>query len=271
MNNRQQSLVEELEEFRAQVSGFRHSVEEVHKKRMDTGSAQRERERIRAQLVRKSGKLKPIVVHLTGKQYGQQFNESFDVWTEALSASTSYSSLQIWSLGALIDNVTEAIGRVEASSELEGLFKVTSSFESPKAFVAHGGESVARAKLKDFLIALGVTPIIVEEQPSEGRSKDRNVEHYLKQCDCAIILATKGDIDGQTGEFIPRGNVLNELGRCQEIFPNRMIYLLEEGAKFPTNIDEKVWERFSGECVDKTLIKVTKELRAFGLVKAMKI
>jgi len=140
----------------------------------------------------------------------------------------------------------------------------------PKVFMAHGGKTAARDKLEDFLTALGVTPIIVEKQSSEGRSKDKNVEYYLKQCDCAIILATKGDVDGRTGEFIPRGNILNEVGRCQEIFPNRMVYLLEEGAKFPTNIDEKVWERFSEECVDKALIKVAKELHAFGLTKAMK-
>ena len=147
---------------------------------------------------------------------------------------------------------------------------MTSSFESPKAFIAHGGESAARDKLEDLLMALGVTPIIVEEQPSEGRSKDKNVEYYLNECDCAIILATKGDVDGRTGQFIPRGNILNEVGRCQEIFPDRIVYLLEKGVKFPTNIDEKVWERFTGESMDKAFIKVAKELRAFGLIRPIK-
>ena len=140
----------------------------------------------------------------------------------------------------------------------------------PSVFIAHGGKTAARDKLEDFLTVLGVTPIIVEEQPSQGRSKDKNVEYYLKQCDCAIILATKGDVDGRTGEFIPRGNILIEIGRCQEILPDRMIYLLEEGAKFPTNIDEKVWERFTQESIDKAFIKVAKELRAFGLIRATK-
>lgn len=140
----------------------------------------------------------------------------------------------------------------------------------PSVFIAHGGKTAARDKLEDFLTVLGVTPIIVEEQPSQGRSKDKNVEYYLKQYDCAIILATKGDVDGRTGEFIPRGNILIEIGRCQEILPDRMIYLLEEGAKFPTNIDEKVWERFTQESIDKAFIKVAKELRAFGLIRATK-
>jgi predicted nucleotide-binding protein len=268
-NNKQQLLIQELKEFYTQLREFRYAGEKLHTTRRDTGSAERQRESIREELVRKSGKLKPIVVHLTGKQYGQQFNESFDLWTEALGAGSS-ATLQRWSLGALMDSANEAIGRLEAEPELEKLFKMTSPFEPPKAFIAHGGKSAARDKLEDFLTALDVTPIIVEEQPSQGRSKDKNVEHYLKLCDCAIILATQGDVDGRTGEFIPRGNILNEIGRCQEIFPNRMVYLLEEGVKFPTNIDEKVWERFTEESMDKAFIKIAKEFRAFGLLKTMK-
>lgn len=264
------SIIQELKGFYTQLKIFRDLYVERMKAKIVLGSKERKREGIREELVRKSGKLKPIVVQLTGKRYWQQFNESFDLWTEALGAGSS-ATLQRWSLGALMDSANEAIGRLEAEPELEKLFKMTLPFKSPKAFIAHGGESAARDKLEDFLTALGVTPIIVEEQPSQGRSKDKNVEYYPKQCDCAIILATKGDVDGQTGEFIPRGNILIETGRFQEILPGRMIYLLEEGAKFPTNIDEKVWERFGEDCVDKALIKVAKELRAFGLIKAMKL
>lgn len=139
-----------------------------------------------------------------------------------------------------------------------------------KAFIAHGGKTAARDKLEDFLVTLGVTPIIVEVQPSEGRSIGENVKWYLDQCNCAIILATKGDIDGRTGKFIPRGNILIEVGRCQERFPNRTIYLLEEETKFPTNIDEKVWERFTQENMENAFIKVAKELRAFGLIRPTK-
>jgi len=268
-NNKQQLLIQDLKEFHAQLRTLRGLVEKVYIEQRDTGSAERQRESIREELVRKSGKFKPIVVRLTGNQYGQQFNQVFDIWTEALG-SDPYPPTRRWSLRALMDNVNEAIGRLEADPELEELFKIAPSFVSPKAFIAHGGKSAIRDKLESFLMALGVTPIIVEEQPSEGRSKDKNVEHYLKQCDCAIILATKGDVDGQTGEFIPRGNILNEVGRCQEIFPNRTVYLLEEEVKFPTNIDEKVWGRFTEESMDKAFIKVAKELRAFGLIRPMK-
>lgn len=142
--------------------------------------------------------------------------------------------------------------------------------DPPKAFIAHGGESPALDKLKKFLEALDVQPLVVEEQASEDRSVGENVDWYSKQADCAIILATKGDIDGKTGGFIPRGNVLMEVGKLQEMFRGRIIYLLQSGTKFPTNVSEKVWGKFSPQSMDGAFTKVARELRAFGILKAVK-
>jgi len=46
--------------------------------------------------------------------------------------------------------------------------------------------------------------------------------------------------------------------------------LLEEDATYPSDVSEKVWERFTHECMDKALIKVAKELTAFGILRAVK-
>lgn len=141
---------------------------------------------------------------------------------------------------------------------------------APKAFIAHGGDSTARRKLCEFLDALKVIPIIAEKEPSESRSVDDHIDWCLAQSDCAIILATKGDIDGKTRKWIPRGNILIEIGKIQERFPRKTVYLLEEGATFPTNVSEKVWERFTHECMDRAFIKIAKELVAFRIIKAVK-
>ena len=84
-------------------------------------------------------------------------------------------------------------------------------------------------------------PLIVERMPSQSRSVDKNVEHYMDQADFAIVLATADDL--VDGRYQPRGNVHIELGRFQERFPEKTIYLLEQDASFPSNVDEKVWER----------------------------
>ena len=142
--------------------------------------------------------------------------------------------------------------------------------QPPKVFIAHGGDSPALTKLKSFLEALGVEPLIVEEQASEGRSVGENVDWYARQADCAIILAARGDIDGKTGRFIPRGNVLIEIGKSQELFKDRIIYLLQAGTKLPTNINEKVRARFTSQNMDNAFIKIAKELKKFGILRAVK-
>ncbi|MBA7592049.1 hypothetical protein ES708_34222 [subsurface metagenome] len=160
----------------------------------------------------------------------------------------------------------EILGIPEASVTI----KEPAMTESPKAFIAHGGDSPALGKLKNFLVALGVQPLVVEEQASEGRSVGEKVDWYSQQADCAIILAAKGDIDGKTGGFIPRGNVLMEIGKLQHLYKGKIIYLLQSNTRFPSNISEKVWARFSPQSMDNSFTTVARELTAFGILKAVK-
>jgi len=138
----------------------------------------------------------------------------------------------------------------------------------PKAFIAHGGDSPALRKLKTFLDALGVQPLVVEEQASLDKTLDDKVNHYLGQADFVIILAT-GD-DEIEGKLHPRQNVIHEIGLAQKTHPERIIYLLEERAQFPSNISPKVWERFKQRNMIKAFLCILRELRAYGILKAGK-
>lgn len=142
--------------------------------------------------------------------------------------------------------------------------------ENPKAFIAHGGETKARNKLQRFLIALGVQPLIIEEEPKEGRSPNEQIEYFLKQANCAVILGTADDKELKDGKLYPRRNVHIEIGRVQERFPRRIVFLLEVGASFPSNISEKLYTRFTHENMDEAFITITRELKAFGILKAVK-
>jgi len=160
-------------------------------------------------------------------------------------------------------SVEETLGTVEMQEA------TTSS--SPKAFVAHGGKTKALEKLKNFLNALGIDPLIAEEEPSEDRSVNEQVEWCLNNADCAIILGTADDKDLKNGKLHPRRNVHIEIGRVQERFPDKVVYLLEEEASFPSNISEKIYERFTQENMENAFSKVAKELRAFGIIRATTI
>ncbi len=189
----------------------------------------------------------------TDKEKREKYNKELDAYEIALLAALHKCAL-------LADEIPK-----EKSEQIPAMIG-----SPPKAFIAHGGETEALDKLKEFLVSLGVEPLVVEEQASKNRSIGTNIDWYARKADFAIILATKGDIDGVTGSFIPRGNVLIEIGKAQELFKDRIIYLLQAGTKFPSNVSEKVWGRFTSSCMDEAFIKVARELTAFGVLTTEK-
>ena len=55
--------------------------------------------------------------------------------------------------------------------------------------------------------------------------------------------------------------------RIAQRLPDRVIYLLENGANFPSNIVEKVYERFTQDNMEKAQVKIVRELKSFGILK----
>lgn len=145
---------------------------------------------------------------------------------------------------------------------------------SPSVFVSHGKESVALRKLAEFIETLGIDPLIVKKQPSLDKDLPGKVNFYLNQADFVIILATGDDTmtNRKTGTKIiqPRQNVVHEIGLAQKTHPGRIIYLLEEGASFPSNIRPKVWESFKQRNMMDAFHGIVRELRAYGILKVMK-
>lgn len=276
----EKSIIKELEIFMEEIRSYYR-----YRKKMKQGAfTSKELDQVaelRQTLIRKSGKYKNIIAETTGKENIPIIVNSkeyiTDIWSTGLFANPTVRTPI--ALEYCVSSVGQAIGKLEDDID-KGLRdeqgnliignKAFISMEKPKAFIAHGGQSPILDKLKEFLIALGIEPLVVEEQPSEGRSVGENVDYYARQADIAIILATKGDIDGKTGGFIPRGNVLMEIGKLQEIFKERIIYLLQAGTKFPTNISEKVRGRFTTERMDDAFIKIARELCKFGILHAVK-
>ncbi len=138
----------------------------------------------------------------------------------------------------------------------------------PKAFISHGKESSALRKLKEFIETLGIEPLIVKKQASLDKDLPDKVNLYLSQADFVIILAT-GD-DEFEGKRHPRQNVIHEIGLAQKMHPGRIIYLLEQGAEFPSNIRSKVWESFKQRNMMGAFLGIVRELRAYGILKVTK-
>ena len=277
MNNKQETIIDEMAEFRTILIGFTVLRKKIimEGKKLTSEECETLASLFDAISI-DAGKYGPLIKEVTGLETIHTSAGPQEIWNWALS--TEANTLVISALDNCITATSKTIGTLLKDIEkgvrdnqgnlIEKL--TTIDTEPPKAFIAHGGDSPALRKLKNFLESLGVQPLVVEEQASEDRSIGEKVNWYSKQADCALVLATKSDIDSKTGEFIPRGNVLMEIGQLQDLFKGRIIYLLQTGTKFPTNISEKVRARFSPQSMDNAFIKVARELTKFGILRALK-
>jgi len=281
MVKKNKGIIYGLKSFYSGLKSYQARMEQLNSNQTILGHWIRERDRIREKLVRETGVFKKIVIELTEKQYFTLNMKTYDIWNEAFNPSSELpTQSNLAAIAFCINAVNEAIGKLESDieagvrDEQGNLIKIaeksTNITEKPKAFIAHGGETRARNKLQRFLTSLGVQPLIIEEEPKEGRSVNQQVEHYINQADCAIILGTADDKELKDGKLYPRRNVYIEIGRFQEKFPNRIIYLLEDGGSFPSNISEKLYTSFTHESMDEAFISVVRELTKFGILKAVK-
>ena len=192
---------------------------------------------------------------------------------DSLTPPTVRQNHYIKRLGAYEVNIKKIIQKYE----LLGFDTKPSTMPEtpPKAFISHGKESTALRKLKEFLETLSIEPIIIKKRASLDKDLPDKVNSYLSQADFVIILATADDTvkDKITGKEIiqPRQNVIHEIGLAQKSHPGRIIYLLEEGAEFPSNIRPRVWESFKQRNMMDAFLGIVRELRAYGMLKTVKV
>ena len=240
-------------------------------------SEEESKEEYREKLVLKHGALKDEIAKLIGRTDINQFNRT---WNRALSPVFGIG-VNKDALSLCIDYTLEAIGKLESDIN-EGIrdkqgnhIKRSGEFISdpPMAFIAHGGTSGVLNKLREFVEALGIKPIIVELSPTKGMSVDDKVNKYIKDADFGIVLATKGgivDTKGKKSKQHPRLNVIDEIERLRAVFPDKTILLLEKGVNLPSNISGLTYEPFARQSMDRAFTAIARELTEMKILKAVK-
>jgi len=102
-----------------------------------------------------------------------------------------------------------------------------------RAFIVHGHDEAVREKVARLLQRLGVEPIILHEQASEGRTLIEKLEHY-SDVDFAVVLLTPDDVgsskqDLQNLQPRARQNVILELGYFAGMLGRKRVCALFQG------------------------------------------
>ena len=151
------------------------------------------------------------------------------------------------------------LNRLKLIPELEtkptsAIYPKPSRISRKEVFIIHGHDKGARDAVALFVKSLGLSPIILQNKPSEGMTLDNKLEAY-SNVDFAIAILTPDD----NGD--PRLNVALEWGWFRKtIGKERVCVLCKEGTKIPSDMSGVV--RILMDEHDGWQQKVVREIKA---------
>lgn len=158
-----------------------------------------------------------------------------------------------------------AIEDLEIQENSAALPHPLATVNTKRVFLVHGHDNGLREAVARFIMQLDLEPIILAEQPSQGRTIIEKIENHADVA-FAIVLLSPDDYSGQdaTGKRA-RQNVIFELGYfIGRLGRNRVVALLREhsGFEMPSDFAGVVFVPFDGHGAWK--LSLARELKAAG-------
>jgi predicted nucleotide-binding protein len=178
-----------------------------------------------------------------------------------------------------VDDLADRIARLESIAERLELIPapddvaVTTTTkddatQSTKVFIVHGHDVAAKESVARFLSNLRLTPVILHEQPNEGKTIIEKFERHAADVAFAVILLTADDIGGPHAapdhqQPRARQNVIFELGYFVGKLSRAKVAALHTEVELPTDILGVVYIPI--DAAGAWRFSLAKELRQAGL------
>ena len=176
--------------------------------------------------------------------------------TYLTSDDTPQGELQYYrdSLKIKLEELQSILERLDLYHEATQLAAQAPSIQTPaqlsnRVFIVHGHDNVRRLEVEKFLRQLGLEPIILAEQPNQGRTVIEKLEAY-RDVGFAIVLLTPDDLGAlasDKADLQPRArqNVILELGYFFGILGRAHVCaLIKDTVEKPSDILGIVWVDF---------------------------
>ena len=144
---------------------------------------------------------------------------------------------------SFLATLTNSLSTSEKKGEARptGVRKASTSVVSGKVFVVHGRDEARRESVARYIEKLGLTPVILHEQPNAGRTIIEKFVHFA-EVSFAVVLLTADDCGGLADSsrdsytLRARQNVLFELGFfIAKLGRENVCALYERGVEIPSD------------------------------------
>jgi predicted nucleotide-binding protein len=177
--------------------------------------------------------------------------------------------IQLQTVGNQISKLESIMERLELYPEPGDLIteEFKPAFNLSKIFVVHGHDEGASEGVARFLEKIGLTAIILAEQPNRGRTVIEKFVDYAREVSFAVVLLTPDDLGGLAADEAQRSrarqNVIFELGYFVGALGRGRACLLRKGeVEIPSDLYGVVYTAMDGGSGWK--IELARELKDAG-------
>jgi predicted nucleotide-binding protein len=146
--------------------------------------------------------------------------------------------------------------------------RIESTESSNRVFVVHGHDEEAKQSVARCIEKLGLTALILHEQPNQGRTVIEKFEDYA-DVGFAVVLLTPDDVGASKSQKDnlrerARQNVIFELGFFIGVLGRHRVCALHKGdVEFPSDFSGILWVRMDSD--DAWRFTLAREMKAAGL------
>lgn len=196
-----------------------------------------------------------------------------------LTPTRNTHGIQLGPVNAIcaIDAEGKLVGRWKSQIGTEGILSA-SKFDDPitksqlpksnSVFLVHGHDEGAKHSIARFLSAIGVEPVILQEQINRGMTVIEKFEDLANRAGFAVILMTPDDYGYPVNKEEekkprPRQNVVLELGYFAGCLGRNKTFVLTKGdLDIPSDIIGLVYERM--DLGEGWKLRLARELKVAG-------
>lgn len=200
------------------------------------------------------------------KETASRIYSGYDISAQMQRDNQTAYKRQMGQAKGIILSAVDALTDLGSESN-EETSEIDVKYDSEKVFIVHGHNESVKLSVARTIESIGLTPIILAEQPDKGRTVIEKFEKEGNDVGFAVVLLTADDKGrknrARTMQSRARQNVVFEMGYFMALLGReRVMLLLQEGVEEPSDLKGVVYTALDKDGAWR--YKLVKELREQG-------